>query len=118
VENRDALLPIIAEYMSGKKIDEVVAALRRASIPAGEVKTIEDAFVSEPATFRDVVVSSPHPVLGEVLSVRSPLRFSAASHLPATAPPLLGEHTAEVLEKVLSFTSSDVSSLREKGIIG
>lgn len=59
----------------------------------------------------------PHERLGEVPQVANPMRLSATPPAYRGAPPLLGEHTAEVLREVLGMDETEVSSLRAKGIV-
>ncbi|MBY5406435.1 CoA transferase [Rhizobium leguminosarum] len=116
-ENRAALLPLLQESFVRSELSEILATLRQAGIPAGEVKTVGEAFESEAAAVRGTVVSTQHPVLGEVRSVRSPLRLSSVSATVPTPPPLLGEHTDLILSEVLSFSGEKIDTLRATGAV-
>ena len=84
----------------------------------GEVKTVAQAFDSEPARYRDLVISAEHPLAGEVRMVRSPLRLSRTPTVTPTAPPLHGQHTDSVLSRVLGKSEAELAGLRQAGVIG
>ena len=62
-------------------------------------------------------VRAPHPAAGEVHMVANPIKFSATPITHDTPPPLLGQHTDEVLQAVLGLARDDIDSLRQKGIV-
>jgi crotonobetainyl-CoA:carnitine CoA-transferase CaiB-like acyl-CoA transferase len=62
-------------------------------------------------------VRAPHPAAGEVRMVANPVKFSATPVAHGTPPPLLGEHTEEVLSAVLGMEAGDVARLRKEGIV-
>ncbi|WP_421683303.1 CoA transferase [Stutzerimonas urumqiensis] len=115
--NRDVLLPILQDAFMAWTSDALIAALREQGIPVGEVKNLEQAFASDTARYRDLVMSVEHPVAGEVRMVRSPLRFSRTPTVEAKAPPLHGEHTDAVLGRVLGKDEASLKALREAGVI-
>lgn len=115
--NRDVLLPILQDAFMAWTSDALIAALREQGIPVGEVKNLEQAFASDTARYRDLVMSVEHPVAGEVRMVRSPLRFSRTPTVEAKAPPLHGEHTDAVLGRVLGKDETSLKALREAGVI-
>ncbi|WP_120994905.1 CaiB/BaiF CoA transferase family protein [Stutzerimonas urumqiensis] len=115
--NREVLLPILQEAFMAWTSDALIAALREQGIPVGEVKNLEQAFASDTARYRDLVMSVEHPVAGEVRMVRSPLRFSRTPTVEAKAPPLHGEHTDAVLGRVLGKDEASLKALREAGVI-
>ncbi|MDQ0138067.1 crotonobetainyl-CoA:carnitine CoA-transferase CaiB-like acyl-CoA transferase [Neorhizobium galegae] len=116
-ENRDLLLPILSGHFSTTSRAEMLGRLERAGIPAGEVKSVGEALRSQPSVLRDSIVTSPHPVLGETKSIRSPLRMSAAPMPAPSAPPLLGQHTDMILSQVLGFQPDQIDALRGGGIV-
>lgn len=115
--NRDALLPLIAERLSGKSCDHWIAACHRAAVPAGRVKTIAEGLQSPSVIARGVVQKLQHAELGEIALIRPAHGLEAqASHVPK-APPLLGEDTREVLERVLGIDKKKIAELAASGAI-
>lgn len=116
-EHRALLIPLLQAVFRAWPSDALIDALRAQAIPVGEVKDVAQALESETARYRQVVMSVEHPVAGEVKMVRSPLRFSRTPTVAAKAPPLHGQHTDEVLRRVLGKDDADLASLREAGVI-
>lgn len=116
-QNRETLLPILDEALAGWALSDVLEKLRKASVPAGEVRTVGEAFGSEVAILRETVVEVPDPKIGTFRSVRSPLRMSASAPVDPTSPPTLGQHTDEVLRDHLGLSASMLSQLRTAGAI-
>ncbi|WP_156143113.1 CaiB/BaiF CoA transferase family protein [Sphingomonas sp. Ant H11] len=86
-EARDELLPIIEDKLRDRKLHELLAELRAVGVPAGELRTVGQAFASDVAILRDTVVSVPSERIGTFRSVRSPLRMSESPFAPPTLPP-------------------------------
>lgn len=97
--------------------DNLIDALREAGIPVGEVKNVKEAFESEHARLRDIVVTTEHPEAGTIKMVRSPLRLSRTPTREPASPPLLGQHTEEILKSILNYDDDTISKLRESGAI-
>lgn len=117
VQNRDTLLPMLQEAINRFALADLMFRLSENAIPAGEVKSVAEALTSQAARYRDVVIDTPHPLLGTVRTVRSPLRLSDAPTVDPTAPPGLGEHTNAILRDVLSLNESAIGDLRRAGVI-
>lgn len=116
-EHRTLLIPLLQAVFRAWPSDALIDALRAQAIPVGEVKNVAQALESETARYRQLVMSVEHPVAGEVRMVRSPLRFSRTPTVAAKAPPLHGQHTDEVLGRVLGKDEAELASLREAGVI-
>lgn len=117
VRNRDTLVPILAEMVKQKRRDEWIAELEAVGVPCGPINDIGEVFANPQVKAREVAIELPHPKAGKVKLVRSPIRMSA---LPATsdkAPPLLGQHTDEVLREVLGRSEEEIAALRGKGVL-
>ncbi|GAB3374379.1 CaiB/BaiF CoA transferase family protein [Massilia agri] len=117
VKNRDILVPILAEMVKQKRRDEWIALLESVGVPCGPINDIGEVFANEQVRAREVAIELPHPKAGKVKLVRNPIRMSA---LPATsdkAPPLLGQHTDEVLRDVLGRSDAEIAALRDKGVL-
>ena len=116
-EHREVLLPLLQAAFRRWDNEALIAALRAQGIPVGEVKDVAQAFESETARYRDLVISAEHPVAGEVKMVRSPLRLSRTPTVLPKAPPLHGQHTDDVLRRVLGKSEVELAALREVGAI-
>lgn len=116
-ENREVLLPMLQDAFAGWNNELLIGALRAQGIPVGEVKNVAQAFESETARHRGLVISAEHPVAGEVRMVRSPLRLSRTPTVAPKAPPLHGQHTDSVLGRVLGKSEAALAELRAAGAI-
>jgi formyl-CoA transferase len=117
VKNRDVLVPILAEMVKTKTRDEWIDQLEAVGVPCGPINDLHDVFENPQVKARGIKMEMPHPTAGTVKLVRSPMRLSATPTAPDRAPPLLGEHTGEVLKDVLGYDDAKVQALKEKGIV-
>ena len=117
VANRPALLEVLNEAFATRDAGEWLAALQEAGLPCGPINTVPDAFAHPQAAARNLVLETEHPTAGTVRLTGFPYKLS---HTPASVrrpPPLLGQHTEEVLAGLLGYTATEVADLREQGII-
>ena len=96
VEHRLELVGRLAEAIRARPTAAWLAILAAANVPGGPVRTIPEAFAHAPYA----VVEHAHHRLGSVRTVRSPIGVDGCYHTAAAAPPLLGQHTAEVLAEL------------------
>ena len=116
--HRDELTAIIEGILAGDSSERWAAKMQAAGVPAGVVRTIEDAFSSFEMAERALTSSIPHPTAGEIPNIGSPLRFSETPVLDPVAAPTLGQHTTEVLEHVLGYGPERIAELRTAGAFG
>jgi len=117
VANRPALLKVLNEAFATRDAGEWLAALQEAGLPCGPINTVPDVFAHPQATARDLVQETEHPTAGTVRLTGFPYKLS---HTPASVrrpPPLLGQHTEEVLTDLLNYTPAEVASMKEQGVI-
>jgi len=117
VVHREALIPLVAELMLQKTADEWLEALDRLKIPCGPINTLDRVFSDPQVLAREMVVEVPHPTAGKVKLVASPMKFSDTPCEVRRHPPLLGEHTEEVLQRDLGYPPEKIASLRAAGVI-
>lgn len=103
VKHRDEVDAAVAVAIGSLTLEECVTRLNAVNVPVGPVNTIDRVFADPHVQHRKVVVTLPHPVAGSLPTIANPARFSATP-VQYRAPPLLGQHTDEVLGAVLSRT--------------
>jgi crotonobetainyl-CoA:carnitine CoA-transferase CaiB-like acyl-CoA transferase len=117
VRNRDTLVPLLAAMVREKKRDEWISLLESVGVPCGPINDIGDVFANEQVQARQVAIELPHPTAGTVKLVRNPIRMSATPATSDQAPPLLAQHTEQVLRDVLGLGEAEIAALRGKGIV-
>jgi crotonobetainyl-CoA:carnitine CoA-transferase CaiB-like acyl-CoA transferase len=116
VEHRAALRPIIAERLTSRPTAEWAAAFDAAEVPNGAIADVGHAFDSPEAVALGMSVDIEHPALGPLRQVGIPIVFEATPGAIRSAPPLLGEHTDEVLAEA-GYGPSEIEALRADGVI-
>lgn len=117
VIHRDALTEVFNAIFSARPKAHWLELLEKADIPSGPINTLDEVFADEQVRHRGIEVKVDHP-LGERLSlIRSPIHYSETPLDTYASPPLLGEHTDEILERLCSLDADARSALRAKGII-
>ncbi len=117
VENRVALTRILDEIFARRTTRDWVDALEAAGVPNGPINTLEQVFAEPQALARRLRLELAHPAAGKVSLVRSPMRFSATAVEHERPPPLLGEHTDEILRGVLGMKDDEIAKLRAEGAV-
>jgi crotonobetainyl-CoA:carnitine CoA-transferase CaiB-like acyl-CoA transferase len=116
VEHRDELLGRIGELFAQWKRSDLLDALERAGVPAGPINTIPEVFEDPHAKHRGVKIEMNHPLSGKVTQVANPMRFADAAITYDRHPPLLGEHTDQVLHE-LGMSDAEIAALRRDAVI-
>ena len=117
VARREEVMRGITSAMEGLTRAEAFAALDGAGVPAGPLLSLDEVIADEHVQARGLVQRFEHPVLGEFPGLRSPLRFDGWEDPRFDRPPLLGEHTEEVLRERLGMDAARVAALRENGAL-
>ncbi|UXZ96173.1 CoA transferase [Pseudomonas phytophila] len=117
VANRAELIPLIRQATVFKTTAQWVSELEAAGVPCGPINDLAQVFDDPHVRARGLVTSLPHALAGSVPQVASPIRLSATPVEYRHAPPLLGEHTGEVLERVLGLPTAEVARLRQGGVL-
>ncbi|MBT9290187.1 CaiB/BaiF CoA transferase family protein [Prosthecodimorpha staleyi] len=100
VTHLEILHPLICERFLTQPLDHWLAALGAAQVPCGPINTVPRVFEEAQIQHREMLRELPHPLAGTVKQVVSPMRFANAPLAFERAPPLLGEHTAEILAEL------------------
>jgi len=117
VTNRDALVPILNDLLGARPADEWLARLEQAGVPAGRIKTVAEVCESPHLKARGMVVKLPHPKAGAITVMGVPVRLGATPGAASTPPPLLGQHTDEILTRLLRIPKAKVDKLRAAGVV-
>ena len=116
VRHRGTLVPLLADVMKRRMKSDWLAALEAARVPCGAINDLAEVFADPQVAERGMTVDVPHPLAGSVPLVASPMKLSATPVQYRRAPPLLGEHTDEVLRE-FGLTKEQCAALREQGVI-
>jgi crotonobetainyl-CoA:carnitine CoA-transferase CaiB-like acyl-CoA transferase len=118
VKNRKILVPMIADILKTKPSAFWVDGLRKCDVPGGPVNTIDQVFAMDQTRHRDMQISMKHGATGQNIDlVGSPLKLSETPVNYRLSPPVLGEHTQEVLEKLPGITPDELQKLEKAGVI-
>lgn len=117
VENRVELTRLLQDVFFGRTTTEWIEVLEAAGVPNGPINNVAQVFEEPQVKARGIRMKLPHPVAGEVDSVASPMRFSGTPLSFERAPPLLGQHTDEVLRGLLGKSDAELVRLRADGVV-
>ena len=117
VRHRGELVALLAPILAARPRREWITALEEAGVPCGPINDLAEVFEDAQVRHRGLRVEVPHPLAGKVPVVASPIRLSATP-VVHRAPPLLGEHTDEVLAGVLGMDTARIAALRRDGVVG
>ena len=111
VRHRATLVPMLAALMKARTRSDWLVSLEAAKVPSGPINDLADVFADPHVQAREMTVRLAHPLSGEVNLVASPIKLSATPVQYRRPPPLLGEHTAEVLGE-LGIDADELAALR------
>jgi len=100
VRNLSALTPVISDLLAQRDTAEWVQLLDAAGVPCGPINTIPEVFKDPQVLHREMLINIPHPTAGSVQMVASPMRFMEAPISYYRPPPLVGQHTQEILREL------------------
>ncbi|UOD33464.1 CoA transferase [Massilia violaceinigra] len=117
VQHRDVLVPLLADMVATRTRDEWIAQLEAVGVPCGPINDVGEVFENEQVKARGVAIEMDHPAAGKVKLVRSPMKLSLTPAQADLPPPMLGQHTDEVLRDLLGRSDEEIAALRAKGAI-
>ncbi len=117
VKNVDALREVLEPVMKQRTTEEWIAALRERGIPSGRIQSVQEVCEHPQTRAREMVVELEHPKAGPIRVTGVPIKLSETPGAVASPPPVLGEHTAEVLSDWLGMSAADVEQLRRDGVV-
>jgi crotonobetainyl-CoA:carnitine CoA-transferase CaiB-like acyl-CoA transferase len=112
VLNRGQLVPILEAVMKTRGKADWLAALEAAKVPCGAINSLAEVFADPQIAARGMVTEWQHPVKNDLRLVSSPIRLSATPVRTDLPPPLLGQHTDEVLRELLNYSDAKLSELK------
>ncbi|BFM08253.1 CaiB/BaiF CoA transferase family protein [Halioxenophilus aromaticivorans] len=117
VAHREDLRQLVTRALKGKGKDEWVKIMNDGTVSCGPINEMADLAQDPQVLARQLIVSQQHPVVGEVKSAASPMRFSETPASYRLPPPQIGEHTSEVLREWLAQDDTQIEQLRHQGAI-
>ena len=116
VEHRAELIPLLNEITATRTTTEWIGQLEARAVPCGPINGLAEVFSDPQVQARGLAVKMPHPEAGEVPLVASPIRLSKTPVEYRRAPPLVGEHTDEILAD-LGVDAAGIAGLRGRGVV-
>ena len=117
MENRKELVSFLQDLFLKKTSEEWLKLLGEAEIPCGPINTIDRVLADPQILAREMVVEMEHAAVGKFKLVGSPMKLSETPVQYRIPPPLLGEHTEEVLRDILKYDQAKIFRLREDKVI-
>ena len=117
VENRAEITRLLQEIFLTRSTAQWVEALEAAGVANGPINTLEQVYREPQVIARQIRIELDHPAAGKLPGVASPMRFSRTAVEYRNAPPVLGQHTDEVLEQLLGLAPDRIAKLRADGVI-
>lgn len=117
VQHRKELVPILAEEFGKKTCAEWIEDLAAEGIPCGPINSMESLFQDPQVLHRRMLEEVDHPTIGRLRLAGIPVKYSAARPCIRRPPPLLGEHTEEILGDFLGLSGGEIRRLRDQQIV-
>src|ERR671911_316070 len=117
VENRAALIAILRETFRTRDNEHWLKLLNKAEVPCAPIQTIDQVFAAPQVRHRHMLVEVQHPTAGTVRMAGIPVKFSVTPASIRLPPPLLGQHTEEVLLSWLGMRIEEVNELKRKSVV-
>lgn len=116
VEHRDELISALSKIFSENPADVWLDALEKKGVPAGPIYTFDQIFSDPQVLHRGMLVEMDHASAGKIKQTGVPVKLSETPGSIESPPPLLGEHTGEILQRI-GYSDDDIMALKEKGVI-
>jgi len=116
-QHYNELEPILSEVIKTKTTDEWIKELSEVGIPCGPINSIDQVASHPQVLAREMIVEVPHPKLGKVKLINSPIKLSRTPARVEKASPDLGQDTRHLLAELLDMSEDEIESLRESKVI-
>jgi len=117
VANRAELAEVLTQGFAGRNAQEWLEDLHAAGLPCGPINEIPDVFKHPQVEDRDLIIEVEHPQAGPIKVPGFPYKFSTTPAEVRLPPPLLGQHTAQILMDVLGYDTREVEDFQERGVV-
>lgn len=117
VRHREVLQPLLEAAFATRSVLDCHTAFDAANVPSGPINGFAEVFADPQIVERGVRIDLPHASAGSVPQVANPVKFSATPVHYRSGPPVLGQHTDEVLQELLGLDAARRAELREQGIV-
>ena len=117
VERYEILRPLLAARLRTRTRAEWIAALTAEGIPCGSVRDVGEVLEDPHLHARNMIESVEHAVLGEVRVLGVPIKLSDTPGRISNAPPVLGQHTDQILRGDLGLTDAEIATLRASNTV-
>ena len=117
VRHRAILVPMVAEIIVKRTQHAWLGALEEVGVPCGPINKLDQVFADPQVLARGMLLELPHPLAVRVPQVNSPVRMSGTPLKPDRPPPLLAEHTQQVLRERLALSDATMARLTAEGVI-
>jgi formyl-CoA transferase len=117
VRHRATLVPMVAEAIAKRTQHEWLTAMEEVGVPCGPINKLDQVFADPQLRARGMLLDMAHPLAGRVPQVNSPVRMSGTPPEPDRPPPLLAQHTLQVLRERLAMDDATAARLAAEGII-
>ncbi|MGD0864252.1 MAG: CaiB/BaiF CoA-transferase family protein [Rhizomicrobium sp.] len=117
VGNREIIVDLLKPVLASRTTADWIARLEAADVPCGPINTIGEVFADPQAIARGLTISMAHAAAGPLDLVASPIRLTKTPPEYRSAPPILGQHTDDVLNGVLGLSPIEIEKLRSRGVV-
>jgi crotonobetainyl-CoA:carnitine CoA-transferase CaiB-like acyl-CoA transferase len=117
VMNREQLVPMLEEKIAAGDSDEWIIKFRNVGIPCGRVNSMDRVFSHPQIQPRNMVVEVDHPTAQKVKLVGIPVKYSETPGSVRLPPPLLGQHTQEILSELLGYSNAEITAFRREKVV-
>ena len=114
---RNLVNSMISEKTQLHTVDELVELFTEHQVPHAPILGIKEALEQPQSVAREMVVETEHPTLGKIPIVNRPIKFPGSPQPAPTAPPVLGQHTDDILRDVLNLSAEDIAALRDTKVV-
>ena len=117
VRHREVLLPLLQTILATRRVEEWVSLLQPQGVPCGPVNSIAQTFENPQVVHREMRIDLPHPLSGTVPSIANPIKFSGTPIQYQSAPPTLGQHSHDILQRYVGLSDAEIIALKDRGVV-